>query len=143
MITIHACCKDLLKSQSPESGLAQIYLKRLLSLGWKTQLRFYKKAADQEIAIEKAGNRVLILDALGKDYSSSQFAKMIFEHKMVGSCDLFIGPFEGFSKQLLEKHRHKTLSLSRMTFPHKVVIALLLEQLYRSATIIEGHPYDK
>lgn len=144
MITIHACCKDLFKSSCPESQLAQTYLKRAQAFGWKVQLRFYKKGSDQEKAIEQAGKNILILDASGRSLSSVELAEYLQKgREQNGSWDLFIGPAEGFSKEILSCYRTNLLSLSKMTFPHKIVIALLLEQIYRSATIIGAHPYDK
>jgi 23S rRNA (pseudouridine1915-N3)-methyltransferase len=47
---------------------------------------------------------------------------------------------EGFSEEVL-KNCHERISLSELTFPHKLARILLVEQLYRAQTIRSGHPY--
>ena len=47
---------------------------------------------------------------------------------------------EGFSEEVL-KNCQERISLSELTFPHKLARILLVEQLYRAQTIRAGHPY--
>lgn len=47
---------------------------------------------------------------------------------------------EGFSEEIL-KNCQERISLSELTFPHKLARILLVEQLYRAQTIRSGHPY--
>lgn len=47
---------------------------------------------------------------------------------------------EGFSDEVLNAC-HERISLSELTFPHKLARILLVEQLYRAQTIRSGHPY--
>jgi 23S rRNA (pseudouridine1915-N3)-methyltransferase len=47
---------------------------------------------------------------------------------------------EGFSDEVLQQCQEK-ISLSELTFPHKLARLLLVEQLYRAQTIRSGHPY--
>lgn len=47
---------------------------------------------------------------------------------------------EGFSDEVLRSCQER-ISLSELTFPHKLARILLVEQLYRAQTIRSGHPY--
>lgn len=47
---------------------------------------------------------------------------------------------EGFSPEVLAACQER-ISLSELTFPHKLARILLVEQLYRAQTIRSGHPY--
>ena len=144
MISLHICCKDIFKSASPAAKLAEIYLKRIKQFGWKIETIFYKKSTDQLAALAKSAESAIILDASGKHFDSIHFSNLVEKKKRVlGKVDFFIGPSEGFPADVLKKNTQQLLSLSAMTFPHKIVVALLLEQIYRSATIVDGHPYNK
>ena len=43
----------------------------------------------------------------------------------------------------ISKNVDLTISLSNMTFPHMLARIVLVEQIYRSETIINNHPYHK
>jgi len=49
------------------------------------------------------------------------------------------GPL-GLAPEVLQRGQLK-LSLSAMTLPHELVRLILLEQLYRAFTILQGEPY--
>lgn len=92
-----------------------------------------KKCAPQDI--------VLCLDQGGTALSSEQFARRL--QKWVeepGTPCFILGGAFGLSPELLRAGR-LNLSLSPMTLPHELSRVLLLEQIYRAATINWGHPY--
>ena len=88
------------------------------------------------------GDRVVLLDEGGKEFSSTEFASWI-EHKQNISTKrlLFIvgGPY-GFAQKVYDA-AHEKLSLSKMTFSHQMIRLLFIEQLYRAYTIINHLPY--
>jgi 23S rRNA (pseudouridine1915-N3)-methyltransferase len=85
---------------------------------------------------------LVLLDGLGKQLSSAEFARFLGEHKDRNPLPLVlaIGPANGFSAEA-RKSVALVLSLGRMTLPHDLARVVLLEQLYRAFTILQGHPY--
>ncbi len=53
-----------------------------------------------------------------------------------------IGGAEGLDAAVLARADH-VLSLGPMTWPHLLVRALLVEQLFRAQSILSGHPYHR
>jgi 23S rRNA (pseudouridine1915-N3)-methyltransferase len=51
-----------------------------------------------------------------------------------------IGGANGFTAEG-RKAAAARLSLGKMTLPHELARVVLLEQLYRAFTILQGHPY--
>ena len=88
------------------------------------------------------GDRVVLLDEGGKEFSSTEFASWI-EHKQNISTKrlLFIvgGPY-GFAQKVYDA-AHEKLSLSKMTFSHQIIRAIFTEQLYRAFSILHNSPY--
>ena len=59
-----------------------------------------------------------------------------------GKIALIIGSSHGLSDKVKENCKLK-LSISKLTFPHQLMRAMLFEILYRSFTIIAGKRYHK
>lgn len=88
------------------------------------------------------GDRVVLLDERGKQYTSREFAGMIEKLSVSGIRRLvFIigGPY-GFSSEVYDRADFQ-LSLSRMTFSHEMIRLFFAEQVYRAMTILRGEPY--
>jgi 23S rRNA (pseudouridine1915-N3)-methyltransferase len=98
----------------------------------------------EALSVVKAGDLFVQLDAEGAQQSSEDFAKFIADHQMRGTKRLlfFIGGPDGPGAEVRSR-ADAMLSLSRMTFPHEIAQAMLLEQLYRAFTILKGEPYHK
>ena len=85
----------------------------------------------------------VLLDAEGEKLTSIEFSNMIKSYStQSGIIKFFIAGAFGFEKEILKQH--KTISLSTLTFSHEIAkIVLLEEQIYRSLSIINKHPYHK
>jgi 23S rRNA (pseudouridine1915-N3)-methyltransferase len=53
-----------------------------------------------------------------------------------------VGGFLGLDPRVLDK-AHARVSLSRMTFSHELCRIVLMEQIYRSISILKGRQYAK
>lgn len=105
------------------------------------------KEAEGEVIQKKikelapSGAHVIAMSEWGKIQTSVGFAKWtegLIEkpQKIV----FVIAGAEGFSESFLKTIQEK-ISLSDLTFPHKLARILLVEQLYRAQTIRTKHPY--
>lgn len=87
---------------------------------------------------------LILCDIKGKQYKDSiSFAKH-FERLMETkrSIVFYIGDDEGISDKLKEI-ANESLGFSGLTFNHELSAVMLCEIIYRSMTIIKGHPYHK
>lgn len=140
---------------SPHKLVFDTYLKRLK---WKIELKEYDLKNAHNLSVEKIkegegelilkalkpSSKLIALDEKGKQFTSLDFSKLIAGFALEGSSDLsfVIGGSAGLSAEVLKK-AHLKISLSAMTFPHLMVRAILMEQLYRAQSIIAGHPYHR
>ena len=102
------------------------------------------KAKEGELILKnvRATDDLILLDEHGKEYSSTQLAK-ILQDKISYECKdivFVIGGAYGFSEAVYARANSK-LSLSKMTFSHQMVRTIFAEQLYRAFTIMKGEPY--
>ena len=89
------------------------------------------------------GAETVLLDERGRATTSRQLAARFGDWLVDGRdvCFLVGGP-DGFPKAAREA-ASQLLSLSAMTLPHELARVVLVEQLYRAHTILEGHPYHR
>jgi 23S rRNA (pseudouridine1915-N3)-methyltransferase len=86
---------------------------------------------------------IIALDRSGKTYDSEGLAAHIEKLALTHDRLTFIvgGPL-GLSKVILDR-AHEAFSLSRLTLTHEMSRLVLLEQLYRSFTIMNNEKYHK
>ena len=79
----------------------------------------------------------------GRAESSDRFARRLSAWQTSGrDLSFLIGGAFGLDAALLERCDAR-LSLSPFTLPHELARLVLLEQLYRAGTILQGEPYHK
>ena len=90
----------------------------------------------------KAGDKLILLDDKGKDFSSLGFSEHLQQQMNSGIKRLVFvvgGPY-GFDESVYAKAQAK-LSLSKMTFSHQMIRLFFVEQVYRALTILKNEPY--
>ncbi|MFO7576586.1 MAG: 23S rRNA (pseudouridine(1915)-N(3))-methyltransferase RlmH [Pelovirga sp.] len=101
-----------------------------------------RREGERILARVGAGDRVVVLDERGHQLASEELAAKLEEEMLHGGRDwcLIIGGACGLDP-LVRQRADLVLGLSKMTFTHQMARIFLLEQLYRSATIIRQEPY--
>jgi len=96
------------------------------------------------IARKDGATAFILLDERGKDISSEELARSISRFGESGRKNLVfaIGGPDGHDPALRDG-ADLVLSFGKLTWPHQLVRVMLAEQLYRSATILSGHPYHR
>ena len=103
------------------------------------------KQAEGEAILKKVKElgscHLVLMSEWGKRMTSVNFAEWTRQTFEKSSKTVFgIAGAEGCSEEVIKSWQEK-ISLSEMTFPHKLARILLIEQLYRAQTIRTGHPY--
>jgi 23S rRNA (pseudouridine1915-N3)-methyltransferase len=145
----------------PERELAEAYRKRTQATGRALGLRDIeiveiresraqeaeRRRVEESIAIanvipERA--RIVILDQRGESLDSAALAAQLREWRAldVPAVCFVIGGADGVAANLRERGELK-LAFGAATWPHQLVRIMLLEQLYRAASILAGHPYHR
>ena len=148
---------------SPNNSLRDIskeYEKRINQIGKSIGLKniSYKsiKYSNKKNVIEKKEEETnklideikgqtlnILLDRAGTKLDSFEFSKLIFTQTGNNeNIKFFIGGSEGIDQNYFNDF-DKIISFGDLTWPHKMFKMMLLEQIYRSITIINKHPYHK
>ena len=103
-----------------------------------------QRAAEGEAILRQltAGDFVALFDERGSEFRSMEFAAWMQKRMNSGIRRLVLvigGPY-GFSDAVYARADAR-VSLSKMTFSHQIVRALIAEQIYRAFTILNNEPY--
>jgi 23S rRNA (pseudouridine1915-N3)-methyltransferase len=147
--------------QGPERELAERYRKRAEQTGRSIGLRAVEIVEIRESRAQEAERRMIeeaialativpesavliALDERGQSLDSAAFAGLLREWRgqdRPAAC-FVIGGADGLAPSLTERADLR-LAYGAATWPHQFVRIMLLEQLYRAATILAGHPYHR
>lgn len=100
------------------------------------------KEGEKILSYLKKDDYVVLLDEKGRELKSEGFAELL-ENRMVDSVRrmvFVIGGAYGVS-DAIEKRANYVWKLSALVFPHMLVRGILVEQLYRALSILNGEKY--
>jgi 23S rRNA (pseudouridine1915-N3)-methyltransferase len=145
----------------PERELAAAYRKRAEAIGRSLGLRDIEVVEIRESRAQDAERRrteesiaianiipdraiVVVLDERGENLDSAALAALLQrwraeDHPAV--C-FVIGGADGLAQTLRDQAKLR-LAFGAATWPHQLARVMMLEQLYRAATILSGHPYHR
>lgn len=147
--------------RGPEKELAADYEQRIPVLGRKAgisglSIADWPESRATEVKLRLAeeakflwsivpdGTAVFALDERGEAPSSAVFTRLLEKEAARGAKQLtfMIGGPDGHAAETRTKAL-KILSFGPMTWPHRLVRVMLLEQIYRAVTILVNHPYHR
>ena len=100
------------------------------------------KQDEAKIILKAAKSNFILFDEKGKSLSSVQWAALFEAKQGNASIDFVIGGAAGVADEVRQQAQ-SIWSLSSLTLPHQLARVLVVEQLYRAYSILQGHPYHK
>jgi 23S rRNA (pseudouridine1915-N3)-methyltransferase len=146
--------------RGPEQELAERYRERAVKSGRGIGLRSLeiieiaesrarepqRRMLEESIALANIipkGAATVLLDPRGETLDSNSFVKRLRGWNDGGRDVAFvIGGPDGLAPTLSDQ-ADLHLAFGALTWPHQLVRIMLLEQIYRSVTILSGHPYHR
>ncbi len=126
--------------RSPEAELVARYEKRI---AWPLRLTELPETGGR---VPDAANpsRTILLDERGEALGSRDFAKVLGRWRDDGMREtrFVIGAADGHDSAAHEE-ADMAMAFGPATWPHLLVRAMLMEQLYRATAILAGHPYHR
>lgn len=151
-MTINLICVGNLKETFSKQEQEE-YLKRLSAFCKVNviEIKEQNQFENSSVTLEKEGEEILkklkgyiiLCDIKGKELSSPALAEKL-ENLMQTNSEIsfVVGGSYGVCEKVKSLSKEK-ISFSPMTFPHNLFRIMLLEQVYRAFTIINGKTYHK
>ena len=147
--------------QGPERDLSERYRKRAADAGRSVGFRGVEIIEIRESKAREGDRRILeesialatvipegavtiVLDERGENLDSLALTREIMRWRDAGRpvAVFVIGGADGLAASLRERADLR-LAFGAATWPHQLVRIMLLEQVYRAATLLAGHPYHR
>jgi len=103
------------------------------------------RLAERILKEGRGGGKVLVaLDERGREIDSDGLADLVAEwmNRSVEAVTFVVGGADGLPSEVLQR-ADLSLSLSRMTLPHRVARLVVAEQIYRALCAVRNVPYRR
>jgi 23S rRNA (pseudouridine1915-N3)-methyltransferase len=122
----------------------QVTVKELTAPKGLPPLETQKAEAERLLKVLPSKAFVVLLDERGKDLTSRDFAAKMsaWQEQAVQDLVFIIGGADGVTDTVRAKANF-VLGFGKLTWPHRMVRVMLLEQIYRAQQINAGHPYHR
>ncbi|MGH7248487.1 MAG: 23S rRNA (pseudouridine(1915)-N(3))-methyltransferase RlmH [Pseudomonadota bacterium] len=147
--------------QGPERQLAEVYRKRAQAVGRTlgfraieiVEIRESRAREPERRRVEEAAalasvipdaSALVVLEEHGDSLGSAALAALLQKWRAADrpAVCFVIGGADGVAGSLSER-ADLALAFGAATWPHQLVRIMLLEQLYRAASILGGYPYHR
>jgi 23S rRNA (pseudouridine1915-N3)-methyltransferase len=138
-----------LKMMRPWVQLVEIELKTAVIWEKNPKIRQQIQEKEAQLLLKqihfktgKSPGALCLLDETGKAQTTQAWSKTFLrlEENSITTLSICIGSSMGFA-QSLRKQALQLWSFGPQTFSHELARTVFLEQLYRSYSLIKGHPY--
>ncbi len=136
------------RSRDPLHEAADDYLGRLQRYARVDMIHLKDSTKEKEgnaiLALLPPGERVVALDERGQPLTTMTMAHTLnaWMHGGKTQTTLVIGGADGLDARVVQR-ADALWALSALTLPHRLALVVLLEQLYRSHTILKQEPYHR
>ena len=132
-----------IKNLGRSIGLKEIIYKEIKNSNKKNTTEKKDEETKKLIGQKEKEAVNILLDIEGSKLNSVEFSEYILDQANINqNINFFIGGSEGIDRKYFGDF-DKIISFGDLTWPHKMFKMMLLEQIYRSITIINKHPYHK
>jgi 23S rRNA (pseudouridine1915-N3)-methyltransferase len=105
--------------------------------------KLIQQEADDILTRIERHDYVIALDEYAKQWNTQQLATQLAQWQLEYENVVFlIGGPDGLAATCKQRAQQQW-SLSALTLPHPLVRIVLIEQLYRAYSILQGHPYHR
>lgn len=140
---VEEACADYAKRLPREWGFEVVAVKPGGRGGSASKEKVQADEAGRVVAALPRACRVVALDERGAAWSTMALVERIGRWQQEGRDIAFVvGGADGLDPAFAAAAEQRW-SLSALTLPHGLVRVVVVEQLYRAATILRGHPYHK
>ena len=109
----------------------------------RTTQQVMAQEAERILAAIPAGYQCIALEVKGKHLSTEAWASAMKKYQDEAvNIAIIIGGADGLAASLSQSAQ-QSWSLSALTLPHGLVRLVLIEQLYRVWSLLQGHPYHR
>ena len=127
-------------ARSPEAELVERYAKRI---PWPLKLTELAESGGR-VPEPQTPFRTALLDERGRNLGSEELARQLEAWRDGGIREVrfIIGAADGHG-QAERDEADVLIAFGAATWPHLLVRAMLMEQLFRATSILSGHPYHR
>lgn len=135
--------QEYVRRMPREMPIELIELKPEARRSGRTTEQILEAESQRILPVLPSDSKVVVLDEHGSLWSTEDLATTLKNALPQGTDLCFvIGSADGLHPNVKQRAT-VIVSLSRMTLPHAMVRAILMEQLYRAAMMLKGHPYHR